>query len=240
MPTWDALRRFTGEQDVLRHDAGPGRPTSKRTPASYGPPWPPSTRKNRHGSQAKTATNRAQQEEAERRRTEYADEAVSAKYKLRYLRRRHPRRRRHPTRPATRTRTTSTRTNRSPTPPRRNAFEGLHPPPLLLPRPRDRQAARQEVPQALQPQARLVLHTPGAPAPRRRHPPLLQPRRLRDPQGRAGRPRPRTRPPRHSRTRTTPTASTAIADVAGAGRRSRRLRCPTSRRPAGGSGRAWT
>ncbi len=36
---------------------------------------------------AKTVSNRAQQEEAERRRTKYSDEAISAKYKLRYLRR---------------------------------------------------------------------------------------------------------------------------------------------------------
>lgn len=36
---------------------------------------------------ARTATSHAQQDEAERRRTEYAGRAVSAKYKLRYLRR---------------------------------------------------------------------------------------------------------------------------------------------------------
>jgi hypothetical protein len=36
---------------------------------------------------AKTATSRAQQEEAERQRTLYADQAVSAKYRLRHLRR---------------------------------------------------------------------------------------------------------------------------------------------------------
>lgn len=36
----------------------------------------------------KTATGRAQQEEAERKRTGYADQLVSAKYELRHLRRR--------------------------------------------------------------------------------------------------------------------------------------------------------
>ncbi len=38
-------------------------------------------------SVAKTATSRAEKEEAERQRTKYADQAISAKYRLRYLRR---------------------------------------------------------------------------------------------------------------------------------------------------------
>lgn len=82
----------------------------------------------------KTATGRAQREEAERKQTEYADRAITAKYQLRSLRRKirgggatppHPTSRPHSA--------TSTHLKPTPTPIWRNVFEGLHPPPLLLP-----------------------------------------------------------------------------------------------------------
>ncbi|WP_371661439.1 transcriptional regulator [Streptomyces sp. NBC_00280] len=86
VPTWDALRRFTGDEDMPLYDAGlvpdfEAHASLVRTALAA------LEEEERARFAVKTATNRAQQEEAERRRTKYADEAVSAKYNLRYLRR---------------------------------------------------------------------------------------------------------------------------------------------------------
>jgi transcriptional regulator with XRE-family HTH domain len=86
VPTWDALRRFTGDEDMPLYDAGlvpdfEAHASLVRTALAA------LEEEERARFAVKTATNRAQQEEAERRRTKYADEATSAKYNLRYLRR---------------------------------------------------------------------------------------------------------------------------------------------------------
>ncbi|WP_019061649.1 helix-turn-helix domain-containing protein [Streptomyces prunicolor] len=86
VPTWDALRRFTGDEDVALHDAGlvpdfEVHSNLVRTALAA------LEEAEQARFAAKTVSNRAQQEEAERRRTKYSDEAISAKYKLRYLRR---------------------------------------------------------------------------------------------------------------------------------------------------------
>ncbi|MFI6287396.1 helix-turn-helix domain-containing protein [Streptomyces sp. NPDC051018] len=86
VPTWDALRRFTGEQDVPGHDAGlvsdfEHHASLVRTALAA------LEEEERARFAAKAATGRSQQEEAERKRTEYADQAISAKYALRHLRR---------------------------------------------------------------------------------------------------------------------------------------------------------
>ncbi|WP_327696417.1 helix-turn-helix transcriptional regulator [Streptomyces sp. NBC_00459] len=86
VPTWDALRRFTGDEDMPSYDAGlipdfEAHASLVRTALAA------LEEEERARFAVKTATNRAQQEEAERRRTKYADEAASAKYNLRYLRR---------------------------------------------------------------------------------------------------------------------------------------------------------
>lgn len=86
VPTWDALRRFTGDEDMPSYDAGlvpdfEAHASLVRTSLAA------LEEEERARFAAKTATNRAQQEEAERKRTKYADEAISAKYNLRYLRR---------------------------------------------------------------------------------------------------------------------------------------------------------
>ncbi|WP_405819594.1 helix-turn-helix domain-containing protein [Streptomyces sp. NBC_01390] len=86
VPTWDALRRFTGDEDMPLYDAGlvpdfEAHASLVRTALAA------LEEEERARFAVKTATNRAQQEEAERRRTKYVDEAVSAKYNLRYLRR---------------------------------------------------------------------------------------------------------------------------------------------------------
>ncbi|MDX3433826.1 helix-turn-helix domain-containing protein [Streptomyces sp. NBC_01693] len=86
VPTWDALRRFTGEQEVLGHDAGLV-PDFEAHASLVGTALAALDEEEQARFAARTATSRAQQEEAERRRTAYADQAVSAKYKLRYLRR---------------------------------------------------------------------------------------------------------------------------------------------------------
>lgn len=86
VPTWDALRRFSGEQEVFGRDLGlvpdfEAHTSLVRTAlAALG-------EEEQARFAAKSATSRAQQEEAERKRTEYADQAISAKYKLRHLRR---------------------------------------------------------------------------------------------------------------------------------------------------------
>ncbi|WP_406360809.1 helix-turn-helix domain-containing protein [Streptomyces sp. NBC_00715] len=86
VPTWDALRRFTGDEDVFLYDAGlipdfEAHDNLVRTALAA------LEEAEQARFAAKTASNRAQQEEAEHRRTKYSDEAISAKYKLRYLRR---------------------------------------------------------------------------------------------------------------------------------------------------------
>ncbi|MER5848031.1 helix-turn-helix transcriptional regulator [Streptomyces sp. NPDC002012] len=86
VPTWDALRRFTGEQEVPGHDAGLV-PDFEIHASLVGTALAALDEEEQARFAAKTATSRAQQEEAERKRTEYADRAVSAKYNLRYLRR---------------------------------------------------------------------------------------------------------------------------------------------------------
>ncbi|MFC1228517.1 MULTISPECIES: helix-turn-helix transcriptional regulator [Streptomyces] len=86
VPTWDALRRFTGEQDVPGHDAGLV-PDFEHHASLVRTALAALDEEEQARFAARTATSRAQQEEAERRRTAYADQAVSAKYNLRYLRR---------------------------------------------------------------------------------------------------------------------------------------------------------
>lgn len=86
VPTWDALRRFSGEQEVFGRDLGlvpdfEAHTSLVRTVLAA------LDEEEQARFAAKTATSRAQQEEAERKRTEYADQAISAKYKLRHLRR---------------------------------------------------------------------------------------------------------------------------------------------------------
>ncbi|MFJ7198027.1 MULTISPECIES: helix-turn-helix domain-containing protein [unclassified Streptomyces] len=86
VPTWDALRRFTGEEEVLGHDSGLVPDFEVHT-SLVRTALAAIEEEERTRFAAKTATSRAQQEEAERQRTAYADQALSAKYKLRYLRR---------------------------------------------------------------------------------------------------------------------------------------------------------
>ncbi|MEW2303807.1 helix-turn-helix transcriptional regulator [Streptomyces sp. NPDC006655] len=86
IPTWDALRRFTGEQEVPMCDAGLV-PDFELHASLVRTALAALDEEERARFAAKTATSRAQQEEAERRRAKYADQAISAKHKLRYLRR---------------------------------------------------------------------------------------------------------------------------------------------------------
>ncbi|GAB2835566.1 helix-turn-helix domain-containing protein [Streptomyces daliensis] len=85
VPTWDALRRFTGEEEVLAHDAGMV-PDFEFHASLVRTALAALEEEEQARFTAKTATGRAQQEEAERRRTKYADQAVTAKYELRRLR----------------------------------------------------------------------------------------------------------------------------------------------------------
>ncbi|CAM5379661.1 hypothetical protein SRIMM317S_06223 [Streptomyces rimosus subsp. rimosus] len=82
----DALRRFTGEEDVSGRDAGLV-PDFERHSALVRTALAALEEAEQAQFTAKTATSRTQQEEAERRRTKYADQAISAEYNLRYLRR---------------------------------------------------------------------------------------------------------------------------------------------------------
>lgn len=86
VPTWDALRRFTGEQEMPGLDAGLV-PSFEEHASLVSTALAALDEEEQARFAAKAATSRAQQEEAERKRTEYADRAVSAKYNLRYLRR---------------------------------------------------------------------------------------------------------------------------------------------------------
>ncbi|MFH8518229.1 helix-turn-helix domain-containing protein [Streptomyces gelaticus] len=86
VPTRDALRRFTGEQEVPMHDAGlvPDFELHARLVRTA---LAALDEEERARFAARTAANRVQQEEAEKKRTRYADEAISAQYDLRHLRR---------------------------------------------------------------------------------------------------------------------------------------------------------
>ncbi|WP_416973577.1 helix-turn-helix domain-containing protein [Streptomyces sp. 4F14] len=86
VPTWDALRRFTGAEDVPLYDAGLV-PDFEVHDSLVRTALAALEEEERARFAARTASNRAQQEEAERKRTKYADEAISAKYNLRHLRR---------------------------------------------------------------------------------------------------------------------------------------------------------
>ncbi|WP_326803142.1 helix-turn-helix domain-containing protein [Streptomyces sp. NBC_01788] len=86
VPTWDALRRFTGEEDVPGYDAGLV-PDFELHASLVRTALAALEEEERARFAAKTATGRAEKEEAERQRTKYADQAISAKYRLRYLRR---------------------------------------------------------------------------------------------------------------------------------------------------------
>lgn len=86
IPTWDALRHFTGEEEVPMYDAGLV-PDFERHASLVQTALAALEEEEQARFAAKTATSRAQQEEAERKRTKYADQAISAKYSLRHLRR---------------------------------------------------------------------------------------------------------------------------------------------------------
>jgi len=86
VPTWDALRRFTGEQEVPANDAGLV-PDFEHHASLVHTALAALEEEDQARFAAKAATSRAQQEEAERKRSEYAEQAISAKYRLRYLRR---------------------------------------------------------------------------------------------------------------------------------------------------------
>ncbi|WP_331452721.1 helix-turn-helix domain-containing protein [Streptomyces sp. SS162] len=86
VPTWDALRRFTGETEVPGHDAGLV-PAFERHASLVRTALAALEEEENARFAAKQATSRAQREEAERKRTAYADQAISAKYNLRHLRR---------------------------------------------------------------------------------------------------------------------------------------------------------
>lgn len=87
IPTWDALRHFTGEEEVPGYDAGLV-PDFEHHASLVQTALAAIDEEEQARFAAKTATSRAQQEEAERKRTQYADQAISAKYNLRHLRRR--------------------------------------------------------------------------------------------------------------------------------------------------------
>ena len=86
IPTWDALRRFTGEQEMPMYDAGLV-PDFEHHASLVQTALAALEEEERARFAAKTATSRALQEEAERKRAKYADQAISAKYTLRHLRR---------------------------------------------------------------------------------------------------------------------------------------------------------
>jgi transcriptional regulator with XRE-family HTH domain len=86
VPTWDALRRFTGEEEVPDYDAGLVPDFEAHTSLVH-TAIAALEEEEQARFAAKTATSRAEKEEAERKRTTYGDQAISAKYTLRYLRR---------------------------------------------------------------------------------------------------------------------------------------------------------
>ncbi|MFD5397515.1 helix-turn-helix domain-containing protein [Streptomyces sp. NPDC127097] len=86
VPTREALQRFTGEQEVPGYDAGL-LPDFELHDSLVRTALAALEEEEQARFAARTATGRAQHEEAERKRTQYADQAISAKYKLRSLRR---------------------------------------------------------------------------------------------------------------------------------------------------------
>ncbi|NGO70725.1 helix-turn-helix transcriptional regulator [Streptomyces boncukensis] len=86
VPTWQALRHFTGDEEVLGYDAGLLSEFEQHT-SLVQTALAAHQEEGRAWFEARTATNRARKEEAERRHTEYADQAIHAKYNLRHLRR---------------------------------------------------------------------------------------------------------------------------------------------------------
>ncbi|MEU3499226.1 helix-turn-helix transcriptional regulator [Streptomyces hundungensis] len=86
VPTWEALRRFTGEEHVPGYDAGLV-PDFERHASLVRTALAGLEEEERARFAAKTATSRAQQEEADRQRAKYGDQAIAAKYRLRILRR---------------------------------------------------------------------------------------------------------------------------------------------------------
>ncbi|MFK0297120.1 transcriptional regulator [Streptomyces sp. NPDC090442] len=86
IPTWEALRRFTGEEEVSLHDPGLV-PDFEHHASLVRTALAALEEEEQARFAAKAATSRAQREEAERKQREYADQAISAKYTLRYLRR---------------------------------------------------------------------------------------------------------------------------------------------------------
>ncbi|MBF8171130.1 helix-turn-helix transcriptional regulator [Streptomyces olivaceus] len=87
VPTWDALRHFTGEEELPNHDPGLVSDFEHHASLVY-TALAALEEEEEARFAARTATSRAQQEEAERKRANYADQAVSAKYTLRHVRRR--------------------------------------------------------------------------------------------------------------------------------------------------------
>ncbi|KIX78951.1 helix-turn-helix domain-containing protein [Streptomyces koyangensis] len=85
VPTWDALRRFTGEEEKPGYDAGLA-PEFELHVSLVRTALAALEEEERARFAARTATSRAEKEEAEHRRAKYADQAVSAKYSLRHLR----------------------------------------------------------------------------------------------------------------------------------------------------------
>ncbi len=86
VPTWEALSRFTGEQKLSGYDAGLV-PDFELHASLVRTAIAALEEEEQARFTARTATGRAQQEEAERKRSAYADQIISAKYRLRYLRR---------------------------------------------------------------------------------------------------------------------------------------------------------
>ncbi|UED88538.1 helix-turn-helix domain-containing protein [Streptomyces profundus] len=86
VPTWDALRRFTGDEEVGLYDAGL-IPDFALHASLVRTALAALEEEEQARFAAKAATGRVQQDEAERRRAAYADQATSARDSLRVLRR---------------------------------------------------------------------------------------------------------------------------------------------------------
>jgi hypothetical protein len=87
VPTWGALRRFTGEEDVPIYDAGMV-PDFEHHASLVQTVLALLDEADQARFTAKTAISRADVKEAERKQVEHADQAISTKYTLRHLRRR--------------------------------------------------------------------------------------------------------------------------------------------------------
>ncbi|AZK95593.1 MULTISPECIES: helix-turn-helix domain-containing protein [Streptomyces] len=86
VPTWDALRRFTGEEDVFENDPGMV-PEFEHHTLLIRTALAALDEEKQARFDTRTAASRAQRENAERQRAEYADRAIAAKSELRKLRR---------------------------------------------------------------------------------------------------------------------------------------------------------